>query len=524
MLADELQRHLNHHSQEEIERRLSKHDRTDQLVSHAGNEEGGKAIREKACRHPRSQRLGGLGVHLRLDVDVAQTPVVDGSVPLLPELGQRGGVPPVLVEQSVAEHGDLGEDVEEAVEDAEEEEEPDDEGGERAAEDAVDEVGGGVGEDRVHELHHDGVHQREGHAHVQARARHVGEADRLGTRVVQLVQQCGAHPTDHPRSGRTQEVAVVAEAVGDGLGGLLLHAVVGEDEGVALERHDHHQHHGQHGSERPTRQRAARRQRDDGTPDEDGVHHGEDHLEHGVDGEGNGVGEVQLHVQLPERVVLERVQQDGAAEQHGHEHALPAAHAGEHVEGDEPAALREVVDLGVSGRARHDDEHHHGGDHVDHREVVEALEGVLLDLVHQAALHEVVHVELRRTLLERVRVERRLRALHKLLLARAVHRRPRHCASLRPLIPTQSRLLRILGVLGVLRILGVLGVLRILGIAGLLVLLRALLRNKGALRIYALLLLQGHRGLLVRRHLQHLLYASPRTENGNATERIRFPR
>ena len=68
---------------------------------------------------------------------MTQTPVVNGSVPLLPELlrlinavfaYEHGlGIPPVLVEKTVAEHGHLGEDVQEAVEDGEEEQEPDDE-------------------------------------------------------------------------------------------------------------------------------------------------------------------------------------------------------------------------------------------------------------------------------------------------------------------------------------------------------------------------------------------------------------
>ena len=85
----------------------------------------------------RSDRLRRLTVHLGLHVHMTQTPVVNGPVPLLPELlrlinavfaYEHGlGISPVLVEKTVAEHGHLGEDVQEAVEDGEEEQEPDDE-------------------------------------------------------------------------------------------------------------------------------------------------------------------------------------------------------------------------------------------------------------------------------------------------------------------------------------------------------------------------------------------------------------
>ena len=68
---------------------------------------------------------------------MTQTPIVNGSVPLLPELlrladpslayEHRLGIPPVFVEKTVAKHGHLGEDVQETVEDGEEEQQPDDE-------------------------------------------------------------------------------------------------------------------------------------------------------------------------------------------------------------------------------------------------------------------------------------------------------------------------------------------------------------------------------------------------------------
>lgn len=119
-----------------------------------------------------SNWLGSLSVYLGFHIHVAQTPVVDGTVPLLPELlplipsslpyEHRLCVPPVLVEESIAELRHLGENVQETVEDGEEEKQPDNETtddtsmiiqrGERAAENAHNHRGLRVGENRVHEL------------------------------------------------------------------------------------------------------------------------------------------------------------------------------------------------------------------------------------------------------------------------------------------------------------------------------------------------------------------------------------
>ena len=374
----------------------------------------------------RCQGLRHLSVDLGLHVDVAQTPVVDGAVPLLPELRQRRGVPPVFVEQTVGEHGDFGEDVQQAVEDTEEQEKPDDKSRQGAAENAVDDVRRRVRQNGVHELHHDDVHQQEGDAHVRTRAEDVGKTDRLRAWIVQLVQQRGAHPIREDGRALLQEVAVMAKAVRNRLRGLLLHAIVGEDEGVALECHDYHQHHRKNGGQRTTGDSQRPRSRNDGPPDDDGVHDHEHHLHDAVNHEGHRVGEVQLEVRHPQSVVLQGVDQDPRAQEQRDEHALPAASARHHVEGDEPAALREVVDLAVRRTRSPHDQHDDRSDHVNHGEVVEALERILLDLVHQVALHEVVDIILRRTLLEGVRVERRLRALHQLLLARALHRGARH--------------------------------------------------------------------------------------------------
>ena len=169
------------------------------------------------------------------------------SVPLLPELQHGGGVPPVLVEQSVSEHGDFGEQIESAVEDGEEEKQPEQERGKRASEDAVEQIGSGVAENGVDELHHDDVHQREGDQHRHGELHDIAQTDGFGARIGQLVEQGRSHASDQAGQSNRHEVQIVAERVGDLFGGLLLQTVVCGDEGVALERHQNHAHHRHHG-------------------------------------------------------------------------------------------------------------------------------------------------------------------------------------------------------------------------------------------------------------------------------------
>ena len=213
--------------------------------------------RDSAPPALRRQRLAPVSVDLRLHIDMAQTPVMNRSVPLLPELQHRSGVPPVLVEQAVAEHGDLGEEVEGAVEDGEEEQQPHQKSGERASEDAVDDVGGGVAENRVHELHHDDVHQREADEHRDGELDDVAQADGLRARVGELVEQCGRHAARQSDPPKRQEIEIMAQRVRDLLGRLLLQTVVGQHERVALQGHQHDAHHRNHGGERSTVERAA---------------------------------------------------------------------------------------------------------------------------------------------------------------------------------------------------------------------------------------------------------------------------
>ena len=140
----------------------------------------------------RRQRLAPVPINLGLDIDMSQTPVVNGPVPLLPELQHRGGVPPVLVEQAVAEHGQLGQQIERAVEHGEEEQEPDQEGGQRATEDSVDDVGRRVAQNRVHELHHDDVHQSEADEHRDRQLHDIAQTDGFRARIGEFVQQGGS--------------------------------------------------------------------------------------------------------------------------------------------------------------------------------------------------------------------------------------------------------------------------------------------------------------------------------------------
>ena len=134
---------------------------------------------------------------------MTQTPVVNRSVPLLPELQHRGGVPPVLVEQSIAEHGELREDVQRAVEDREEEEEPDDERRQGAAEDAIDDVRRCVTENGIHELHHDDVHECKSHAHVKCSAENVPQTNPLRPGIVQFVEKGWRNTTSNRPSVST---------------------------------------------------------------------------------------------------------------------------------------------------------------------------------------------------------------------------------------------------------------------------------------------------------------------------------
>ena len=122
------------------------------------------------------------------------------TVPLLPELQHGGGVPPVLVEHAIAEHGELGEDVQRAVEDGEEEEKPDDESRQRAAEDPVDDVRRCVAEDGVHELHHDDIHEHETHAHVKCSAENVAQPNPLRPGIIQLVEEGRRNTTSNEPS------------------------------------------------------------------------------------------------------------------------------------------------------------------------------------------------------------------------------------------------------------------------------------------------------------------------------------
>ena len=162
VLADHLQGNLNNHSQKEVGRNLSEGNRADEFMCQSRNQEGEEG----------SDRLRSLSIHLGLHIHVTQTPVVNRSVPLLPEFlplipsslpnEHCLRIPPVLVEETIAELRHLGEDVQETVEDGEEEKQPDDETTddislerrrrERAAENADDHRGLRVGKNRVHEL------------------------------------------------------------------------------------------------------------------------------------------------------------------------------------------------------------------------------------------------------------------------------------------------------------------------------------------------------------------------------------
>ena len=192
VFTHQLERQLHDHSEEEVQRELSEHDRAHQFMRDSGDHKR----RQSHNSHPpplRGQRLAPVPVDLRLDIDMSQTPVVNGSVPLLPELQHRGGVPPVLVEQAVAEHGQLRQQVQRAVEHGEEEQQPHQEGRERAAEDAVEQVGGRVAQNRVHELHHDDVHQREADEHRHRQLHDVAQTDGFGARIGEFVQQRGSN-------------------------------------------------------------------------------------------------------------------------------------------------------------------------------------------------------------------------------------------------------------------------------------------------------------------------------------------
>ena len=102
----------------------------------------------------------------------------------------------------------------------------------------------------------------------------------------------------------------MAEAVGHVLRGLLLQAVVGEDEGVALESHDHHQHQRQHRRQRPTRDERAKSRRDIRAPDERGVDDRHERLVERVEREVERVRDVPALLPQPQRVVEERLEED----------------------------------------------------------------------------------------------------------------------------------------------------------------------------------------------------------------------
>ena len=102
----------------------------------------------------------------------------------------------------------------------------------------------------------------------------------------------------------------MAEAVGHVLGGLFLESVVGENEGVALESHDHHQHQRQHRRQRPTRDGSPASARDIRAPDERRVDDGHGGLVERVEREVERVGDVPALLPQPQQVLEERLEED----------------------------------------------------------------------------------------------------------------------------------------------------------------------------------------------------------------------
>lgn len=77
-------------------------------------------------RHEEGAKRGGASVDVMpsdgVDVQMPHAPFVHEDIPGSPELVERGGVPPILVELAVREACQLGENVEGAMEEAPEHE------------------------------------------------------------------------------------------------------------------------------------------------------------------------------------------------------------------------------------------------------------------------------------------------------------------------------------------------------------------------------------------------------------------